>query len=119
LLAGRAKVLASIPSRPYLGSQIISGGTMQTEIPRHSVRVVYTEPEFQRRTPGAPAEYRFDYQDIPATSAEEAIATALREFWYMASMSRVGWRRCIQSVSVLDRSRPLNGRRTSEAHDHS
>ena len=92
---------------------------MRTEIPRHSVRVVYTEPEFQRRTPGAPEEYRFDYQDIPATSPEEAIATAIREFWHTASLSRVRWRRCIQSVSVLDGTRPQTGRPTSEPQNRS
>lgn len=92
---------------------------MQTDIPRHSVRVVYTEPEFQRRTPGAPAEYRFDYQDIPAASAEEAIAAAIHEFWRVASLSRVGWRRCIQSVSLLDKMSPPTSRPTAEPGDHS
>lgn len=79
---------------------------MPTNITRYSVRVVYTEPEFQRRTPDAPDEYRFDYPDIPAPSPGAAIDAAVRDFWHTASLSRVGWRRCIRSVSILARGRP-------------
>jgi len=86
---------------------------MRTDIPRHTVRVVYTEPEFQRRTPGAPEEYRFDYRDIPATTAGEAIAAAIHQFWHVASLSHVGWRRCIQSILVLDGTGRWTDRRAS------
>jgi len=71
----------------------------------YDVRVVYTEPEFQRRTPTAPAEYSFTYLAIAARSPEEAIRMALRDFRETARLSRVGWRRCIERVIVLDRSR--------------
>ena len=79
---------------------------MPTNITRYSVRVVYTEPEFQRRTPDAPDEYLFDYPDIPAPSPAAAIAAAVRNFWQTARLSRVSWRRCIRRVSILDRKRP-------------
>lgn len=92
---------------------------MQTDTPRHSVRVVYTEPEFQRRTPGAPEEYRFDFQDIPATSVGEAIATAIRKFWHVASLSHVGWRRCIQKVLFLNGSGRWTDRRSARSRDRS
>ena len=70
--------------------------------PGYKVRIVYTEPEFQRRTPGAPAEYSFTWFGIVARSREEAVAQAVRDFWDTASHSRVGWRRCIERVTVLE-----------------
>ena len=79
---------------------------MPTNITRYSVRVVYTEPEFQRRTPDAPDEYVFDYPNIPAGAPAAAIDMAVRYFWHTASLSRVGWRRCIRRVSIVDRERP-------------
>lgn len=75
---------------------------MQRDIPRHTVRVVYTEPEFQRRTPNAPKEYHFDYRDIPAVSPDLAIEWAIRQFWGLARLSRVSWRRCIQRVVIIE-----------------
>jgi len=68
----------------------------------YRVRIVYTEPEFQRRTPGAPAAYSFTYFGIAARSPEEAIQEALRDFQETAWRSRVGWRRCVESVTILD-----------------
>jgi len=68
---------------------------------RYSVRVVYTEPEFQRRTAGAPAEYCFTFEDFPAGSPADAVRLAIREFWTTASCSRVSWRRFISRISVL------------------
>ena len=68
---------------------------------RYSVRVVYTEPEFQRRTAGAPAEYCFTFEDIPAGSPADAVRVAVREFWETAACSRVTWRRFISRISVL------------------
>jgi hypothetical protein len=92
---------------------------MRKAIARYSVRVVYTEPEFQRRTPDAPTEYHFDYPDIPAGSPAAAIDSAVRNFWHTASLSRVGWRRCIQSVSILDRVRPRGRRAPRQPRSHS
>jgi len=83
---------------------------MPKSIARYTVRVTYTEPEFQRRTPDAPAEYRFDYPDIPASSPAAAIQSAVWNFRHMARLSRVGWRRCIQRVSIVGRPRPWDGR---------
>ena len=71
----------------------------------YDVRVVYTEPEFQRRTPAAPAEYFFTYLAMAARSPEEAMRMALEDFWETAWLSRVCWRRCVQRVTVLDGSR--------------
>jgi hypothetical protein len=69
---------------------------------RYQVRIVYTEPEFQRRTPDAPSEYSFTYFDIAADSREEAIQRAVVDFWETARCSRVSWRRCIERVTVLE-----------------
>jgi hypothetical protein len=69
---------------------------------RYQVRIVYTEPEFQRRTPDAPSEYSFTYFDIAADSRVEAIRRAVDDFWETARCSRVGWRRCIERVTVLE-----------------
>ena len=68
----------------------------------YQVRIVYTEPEFQRRTPDAPSEYSFTYFDIAADSPDEAIQRAVDDFWETARCSRVGWRRCIERVAVLE-----------------
>ena len=70
--------------------------------PGYKVRIVYTEPEFQRRTPGAPAEYSFTYSGIVARSPEEAVEMAVRDFRDTASHSRVGWQRCIERITVLE-----------------
>jgi hypothetical protein len=70
----------------------------------YSVRVVYTEPEFQRRTPAAPDEFSFTYSAIAARSPEEAMRRALQDFRETAWLSRVGWRRCVERVTVLDGS---------------
>jgi len=67
----------------------------------YDVRVVYTEPEFQRRTPAAPAEFSFTYVAIAARSPETAMRMALRDFEETAWLSRVGWRRCVERVTVL------------------
>lgn len=75
---------------------------MRSDIPRHTVRVVYTEPEFQRRTPSAPKEYHFDYRDVPAVSPDLAIDWAIRHFRALASLSWVSWRRCIERVVILE-----------------
>jgi hypothetical protein len=70
--------------------------------PGYKVRIVYTEPEFQRRTPGAPAVYSFTYFGIVARSPEEAVEAAVQDFRDTAWRSRVGWRRCIERVTVLE-----------------
>jgi len=72
------------------------------EAPEYQVHIVYTEPEFQRRTPGAPSEYSFTYFGIVARSREEAVELAVRDFWDTARCSRVGWRRCIERVTILE-----------------
>src|SRR3989442_14216882 len=66
----------------------------------YDVRVVYTEPEFQRRTPCAPAEYSFTYLGIAARSPEEAVDAALQDFRETARLSRVSWRRRVERVNV-------------------
>ena len=66
----------------------------------YDVRVVYTEPEFQRRTPCAPAEYSFTYLGIAARSPEEAVDAALQDFWETARLSQVSWRRRVERVNV-------------------
>ena len=64
------------------------------------VRVVYTEPEFQRRTAVAPEEYSYTYHGVEAFSADEAVGIALREFEETARCSRVGWRRCVERITI-------------------
>lgn len=70
----------------------------------YQVRIVYTEPEFQRRTPGAPEEYSFTYFGIAARSPQEAVQMALQDFRETAWRSRVSWRRCVERVTVLSGS---------------
>ena len=87
--------------RPYapVFTPAIAGAVPATR--PYQVRIVYTEPEFQRRTPDAPSEYSFTF-DIAADSSDEAIQRAVDDFWETARCSRVGWRRCIERVIVLE-----------------
>src|SRR2546425_182244 len=66
----------------------------------YDVRVVYKEPEFQRRTPCAPTEYSFTFFGVAARSTEEAVDAALRDFRETARLSRVSWRRRVERVTV-------------------
>ena len=66
----------------------------------YDVRVVYTEPGFQRRTPCAPSEYSFTFFGVAARSPEEAVDAALQDFWETARLSRMSWRRCVERVNV-------------------
>ncbi len=81
-----------------------SGVAAQPSASTYQVRIVYTEPEFQRRTPGAPKEYSFTYFEIAARSPREAVQMALQDFRETAWRSRVCWRRCVERVMVLSGS---------------
>lgn len=82
--------------RPILGQP--SAG-----LPRRNgyrVRIVYTEPEFQRRNPEAPSEYASLFDFPQAHSDLEAIRQALAEWDFCARHSGVGWQRLIRSVKI-------------------
>ena len=64
------------------------------------VLVVYTEPEFQRRTANAPAEYSYVYADVEALSPDDAVRIALEDFRRTARLSRVSWRRNVERITV-------------------
>ena len=74
-----------------------------------NVQVDYTEPEFQRRSAKAPAEYSYTYRGIEAFSVDEAIRIALKDFQETARCSRVGWRRCVERVTVSEVEFPAFG----------
>ena len=98
-IAWRGAMNDARPDAPVF-APTIAGAVPATRL--YQVRIVYTEPEFQRRTPDAPPEYSYTYFDISADSADEAIRRAVDDFWETARCSRVGWRRCIERVVVLE-----------------
>ena len=65
-----------------------------------SVRIVYTEPEFQRRNPGTPQQFVAEFDCPRAVTPEQAIEQALVRWRWFAAQSGVGWRRVIESVQV-------------------
>ena len=74
-----------------------------TGVPRrggYRVRIVYTEPEFQRRNPDSPSEYSGLFDCPAAHSRREAVRQALDEWDFFARHSGVSWRRLIRSVRV-------------------
>lgn len=60
--------------------------------PRWLVTIPYCEPEFTRRTPGAPTEFVITYK-VEADTAEEARDEALILFCDSARLSSVRWPR--------------------------
>ena len=72
----------------------------------YDVRFEYTEPEFQRRTADTPRRYSFTFFRIAAPSPHDAAARALQDFREMAFLSRVGWRRCVRRITVLNPAGP-------------
>jgi len=69
----------------------------------YQLRIVYTEPEFQSRNPDTPPTYSIVYNCPGASSPQEAIRMGLHEWDRCARYSRVGWRRVIQSVTIVPR----------------
>jgi hypothetical protein len=90
--------------RSRAGGPAASGVDADQGASTYQVRIVYTEPEFQRRTPGAPEKYSFTYFGIAARSPQEAVQMALQDFRETAWRSRVSWRRCVERVMVLSGS---------------
>ena len=67
----------------------------------YRVRIVYTEPEFQRRNPHCPAEFNGIFEVSDATSHDDAVRRALAEWNFCIRHSGVGWPRVIKSVTVV------------------
>jgi hypothetical protein len=66
----------------------------------YRVRIVYTEPEFQRRNPHCPPEF-CGVIDVPdAMSRDEALRRALADWDFCARHSSVSWARVIKSVII-------------------
>lgn len=68
--------------------------------PGFRVRIIYREPEFQRRNPDCPREFTSLFEIPAATSGAEAVRLALAEWDHCARHSGVSWERVIQSVIV-------------------
>lgn len=66
----------------------------------YRVRIVYTEPEFQRRNPHSPPEFTGIFDVTGAASHDEAVRRALAEWDHCVRHSGVGWKRVIKSVTV-------------------
>ena len=66
----------------------------------YRVRIVCTEPEFQRRNPHCPAEFSGIFEVSDATSHDDAVRRALAEWNFCIRHSGVGWPRVIKSVTV-------------------
>jgi hypothetical protein len=64
------------------------------------VRIIYTEPEFQRRNPQSPREFTSLFEMPGSISHAEAVRRALEEWDFCARHSGVSWERVIRSVSV-------------------
>lgn len=65
---------------------------MTPNAPRWLVTIPYREPEFTKRTPGAPDEFIITYQ-VMADTAEDARDEALAMFDVSARESSVRWPR--------------------------
>lgn len=81
------------------------------------VRIEYTEPEFQRRTPGAPAFYTAVFDHPEAATRDEAIRSALAGWSFCTAHSGVGWRRVIRSIRVRRRAKPAGRQRLAPGPD--
>jgi hypothetical protein len=66
----------------------------------YRVRIVYTEPAFQRRNPHCPPEFCGVFEVAEAVSYDDAVRRALAEWDFCVRNSGVGWRRVIKSVIV-------------------
>jgi hypothetical protein len=66
----------------------------------YRVRIVYTEPEFQRRNPRCPPEFSSLFEFPGAVSRDAAVRQALSEWEFCLRHTRVGWTRAIKSVLV-------------------
>ncbi|HEU4401322.1 MAG TPA: hypothetical protein VFT43_04385, partial [Candidatus Polarisedimenticolia bacterium] len=89
---------------PDLGKQ--DGETVRDPLPPpatgpvragYRIRLVYTEPEFQRRNPQCPPEFAITYLGIPARSERQAVDLVLEEWRRCSRHSRVAWFREIKS----------------------
>lgn len=66
----------------------------------YRVRIVYTEPGFQRRNPHCPPEFTGVFDITGAVSYDDAVRRALAEWDEYIRNSGVGWTRVIKSVIV-------------------
>ena len=66
----------------------------------YRVRIIYTEPEFQRRRPHAPREFSYLFEFPAAISPDDAARQALSEWDFCRRHTGVGWARVIKSVRV-------------------
>ncbi len=64
------------------------------------VEVRYREPSYEARHGAREAPYRFRYR-LSAPTEEAAIASALREFEHVTSLSSVGWAREVVDVHIV------------------
>ena len=77
--------------------------TMGSAIARQSgfrVRIIYREPEFQRRNPQCPQQFSSLFEIHDALTSAEAVRRALTEWDFCVRHSGVSWERVIQSVVV-------------------
>ena len=75
-------------------------GSVSARQPGFRVRIIYREPEFQRRNPGGPPQFSSLFDLPAATSGAEAVRLALEEWEHCARHSGVSWERVIQAVVV-------------------
>jgi len=68
--------------------------------PGFRVRIIYGEPEFQRRNPQCPQEFSSLFEIPDALSRAEAVRQALTEWDFCVRHSGVSWERVIHSVVV-------------------
>ncbi len=66
----------------------------------YRVRIIYTEPEFQRRNPHRPPEFSSLFEFPGAVSRDDAVRQALSEWEFCLRHTRVNWTRAIKSVLV-------------------
>ena len=66
----------------------------------YRVRIIYTEPEFQRRDPHVPLEFSCLFEFPAAISHDDAACQALSEWDFCLRHTCVGWARVIKSMSV-------------------
>lgn len=75
-------------------------GSAVARRPGFRVRIVYREPEFQRRNPHCPLEFTSLFDCPGAASGVEAVRMALAEWDFCARHPGVSWMRVIRSVIV-------------------
>jgi hypothetical protein len=83
-----------------MGEGSMTIGSAITRQPGFRVRIIYREPEFQRRNPHCPREFSSLFEVPDALSGVEAVRRALLEWDFCARHSGVSWERVIQSVVV-------------------